>query len=194
MPSDSGSADAQVQVRDEQREQGKIDDADGQSQHGADARRQHRDEQQEQRQRAGEMRRHHAADEVTEASAAEHDQQGSDRRPRGEASPRINAREPVERLALSPSACRGLTFSNRTSGIASAQRARVRAEQPAEADGEDADDSGGGPELRRMLREVVVDVVLAQQREIDEAAPRAGTARGPRGPSRTMRMPSGATP
>jgi hypothetical protein len=41
--------------------------------------------------------------------------------------PRMSECEPLVRLALSPSAFRGLTFSNKTSGIASAQRAMVRA-------------------------------------------------------------------
>ena len=40
---------------------------------------------------------------------------------------RMRKRAPTTRFALSPSACRGCTFSNRTSGSASAQRTIVRA-------------------------------------------------------------------
>ncbi len=80
----------------------------------------------------------------------------------------MTVRCPVERLALSPSARRGWTLSNRTSGSASAQRAIVRATSATSAMATSADERRRDPERRRALREVVVDVVLPQQLHVHE--------------------------
>ena len=72
------------------------------------------------------------------------------------------------RLALSPSARRGLHVLEQDERHRERPAGDGPHQQEHEPDDDERHDAGRGPELRRTLRKVVVDVVFAQQRHVDE--------------------------